>query len=101
MLVADEEGKESTYSSLLACPVCGLAFEELQPRMFSFNSPFGACDECHGLGVKMEFDADLIIPDKPCIADGAVAPYRNPMDGFRGQYPATVAKHFGSRPSPP
>jgi excinuclease ABC, A subunit len=96
VLVADEAGKESTYSSLLACPVCGLAFEELQPRMFSFNSPFGACEECHGLGVKMEFDADLIIPDKNrCIADGAVAPYRNPMDGFRGQYLATVAKHYG------
>ncbi len=64
--------------------------------MFSFNSPFGACEECHGLGVKMEFDADLIIPDKDrCIADGAVAPYRNPMDGFRGQYLATVAKHYG------
>jgi excinuclease ABC subunit A len=102
VLVADEEGKESTYSSLLACPVCGLAFEELQPRMFSFNSPFGACDECHGLGVKMEFDADLIIPDKTrCIADGAVAPYRNPMDGFRGQYLATVAKHFGFSPLTP
>src|SRR5512136_2353265 len=96
VLVADEEGKESTYSSLMACPVCGLAFEELQPRMFSFNSPFGACEECHGLGVKMEFDPDLIIPDKNrCLADGAVAPYRNPMDGFRGQYLATVAKQFG------
>jgi len=96
VLVADEQGKESTYSSLMACPVCGMAFEELQPRMFSFNSPFGACEECHGLGVKMEFDPDLIIPDRRrCIADGAVAPYRNPMDGFRGQYLATVAKHFG------
>ncbi len=96
VLVADEEEKESTYSSLMACPVCGMAFEELQPRMFSFNSPFGACEECHGLGVKMEFDPDLIIPDKNrCIADGAVAPYRNPMDGFRGQYLATVAKNFG------
>ncbi len=96
ILVVDEQEKESTYSSLMACPVCGLAFEELQPRMFSFNSPFGACEDCHGLGVKMEFDADLIIPDKSrCIADGAVAPYRNPMDGFRGQYLATVAKHFG------
>lgn len=96
VIILDQEEKESTYSSLLACPVCGLAFEELQPRMFSFNSPFGACEECHGLGVKMEFDADLIIPDKDrCIADGAVAPYRNPMDGFRGQYLATVAKHFG------
>ena len=96
ILVVDEQEKESTYSSLMACPVCGLAFEELQPRMFSFNSPFGACEDCHGLGVKMEFDADLIIPDKSrCLADGAVAPYRNPMDGFRGQYLATVAKHFG------
>ncbi|MEN6442968.1 MAG: excinuclease ABC subunit UvrA [Methanoregula sp.] len=96
IIVLDEQETESTYSSLLACPVCGIAFEELQPRMFSFNSPFGACEECHGLGVKMEFDPDLIIPDKDrCIADGAVAPYRNPMDGFRGQYLATVAKHFG------
>jgi excinuclease ABC subunit A len=96
VLVTDEQEHESTYSSLMACPVCGMAFEELQPRMFSFNSPFGACGECHGLGVKMEFDPDQIIPDKNrCIADGAVAPYRNPMDGFRGQYLATVAKHFG------
>jgi excinuclease ABC subunit A len=96
VLVADEGGKESTYSSLMACPVCGMAFEELQPRMFSFNSPFGACEECHGLGVRMEFDPDLIIPDKNrCIADGAIAPYRNPMDGFRGQYLATVAKNYG------
>ncbi|MFA4876753.1 MAG: excinuclease ABC subunit UvrA [Methanoregula sp.] len=96
VLVAGEDEKESTYSSLMACPVCGMAFEELQPRMFSFNSPFGACEECHGLGVKMEFDPDLIIPDKErCIADGAIAPYRNPMDGFRGQYLATVAKNYG------
>jgi excinuclease ABC subunit A len=102
VLVADEEGKESTYSSLMACPVCGIAFEELQPRMFSFNSPFGACEECHGLGVKMEFDPDLIIPDKErCIADGAIAPYRNPMDGFRGQYLATVAKNYGFSPLTP
>ncbi len=96
VLVAGGDGKESTYSSLMACPVCGMAFEELQPRMFSFNSPFGACEECHGLGVKMEFDPDLIIPDKErCIADGAVAPYRNPMDGFRGQYLATLARNYG------
>jgi len=102
IIVLDDEEKETPYSSLLACPVCGMTFEELQPRMFSFNSPFGACEECHGLGVKMEFDADLIIPDKTrCIADGAVAPYRNPMDGFRGQYLATVAKHFGFSPLTP
>ena len=102
VLVAGEDGKESTYSSLMACPVCGMAFEELQPRMFSFNSPFGACEECHGLGVKMEFDPDLIIPDKDrCLADGAVAPYRNPMDGFRGQYLAILAKNYGFSPLTP
>ncbi len=102
VLVAGEDEKESTYSSLMACPVCGIAFEELQPRMFSFNSPFGACEECHGLGVKMEFDPDLIIPDKDrCLADGAVAPYRNPMDGFRGQYLAILAKNYGFSPMTP
>jgi excinuclease ABC subunit A len=102
LLVAGEDEKESTYSSLMACPVCGMAFEELQPRMFSFNSPFGACEECHGLGVKMEFDPDLIIPDKDrCLADGAVAPYRNPMDGFRGQYLAILAKNYGFSPLTP
>ncbi|MDD5143783.1 excinuclease ABC subunit UvrA [Methanoregula sp.] len=102
VIAVDEQEKETLYSSLMACPVCGLTFEELQPRMFSFNSPFGACEECHGLGVKMEFDPDLIIPDKDrCLADGAVAPYRNPMDGFRGQYLATVAKHFGFSPMTP
>jgi len=80
VLVTDEAGKESTYSSLLACPVCGLAFEELQPRMFSFNSPFGACEDCHGLGVKMEFDASLIIPDRNLLVLPTV---RSPRTGTR------------------
>ena len=90
------EGKERLYSAIMACPVCGMAFEELQPRMFSFNSPFGACESCNGLGIRMEFDHDLIIPDRElCIADGAVALYRNAIDGWRGQHLAAVAKHFG------
>ncbi len=96
LIVVDSEGRDSLYSSKMACPVCGMVFEELQPRMFSFNSPFGACEACNGLGIKMEFDPDLIIPDKDlCIADGAVALYRNHVDGWRGQYLAAVAKHFG------
>ncbi len=96
VIAVDEEGREEVYSSLMACPVCGIAFEELQPRMFSFNSPFGACEECNGLGIKMEFDPDLIIPDREkCIADGAVALYRNFLDGYRSQYLGGVAKHFG------
>lgn len=96
VIALDGEGKEHLYSSKMACPVCGTAFEELQPRMFSFNSPFGACETCNGLGIRMEFDPDLIIPDKDlCIADGAVALYRNAIDGWRGQHLAAIARHFG------
>ncbi len=89
-------GGERIFSSLLACPVCGLTFEELQPRMFSFNSPFGACEECNGLGIRMDFDPDLIIPDPAkSIAEGAVALYRNYLDGYRNQYLGAVARHYG------
>jgi excinuclease ABC subunit A len=96
LIAAFPEGRENLYSSIMACPVCGMAFEELQPRMFSFNSPFGACEACNGLGIRMEFDPDLIIPDRElCIADGAVALYRNAIDGWRGQHLAAVARHFG------
>jgi len=96
VIIVDKAGKDHVFSSNMACPKCGLAFEELQPRMFSFNSPFGACETCHGLGIKMDFDPDLIIPDKnKCIADGAVMLYRNAIDGWRGQYLGAVAKHFG------
>ncbi len=96
LIVLDKEGNEVVYSSKMACPKCGVVFEELQPRMFSFNSPFGACDECHGLGIKMEFDPDLIIPDKgKSIADGAVSLYKTVRDGWRIHYLGAVAKHFG------
>jgi excinuclease ABC subunit A len=96
LIALDSEGGERLYSSKMACPVCGMAFEELQPRMFSFNSPFGACEACNGLGIRMEFDPELIIPDRDlCIADSAVALYRNAIDGWRGQHLAAVAKHFG------
>lgn len=96
LIILDSKNKEHLYSSIMACPKCGITFEELEPRMFSFNSPFGACEECHGLGIKMEFDKDLIIPDKnKCIADGAIALYRNAIDGWRGQYVGAVAKSFG------
>ena len=95
VIVVAENKVEQVYSANLACPICGITFEELQPRMFSFNSPFGACPVCHGLGITMDFDTDLIIPDRnKCIADGALAIYRNAIDGWRGQYVAAVAKHF-------
>ena len=93
---AGSAGPDAVYSARMACPVCGLSFEELQPRMFSFNSPFGACPTCNGLGIQMKFDPDLIIPDKTkSIADGAVAIYRNFLDGYRVQYLDAVAKHLG------
>ncbi len=80
----------------MACPVCGMVFEELQPRMFSFNSPFGACEECNGLGFKMVFDPDLIIPNKDlCIVDGAIEVYKNSLDGYRGQLIEAVARQLG------
>ena len=68
--------KEHTYSEHLACHDCNLSFEELEPRSFSFNSPFGACPECSGIGTKLEVDEDLIIPDDSIsINEGAIAPW--------------------------
>ncbi|MBU6263561.1 MAG: excinuclease ABC subunit UvrA, partial [Actinomycetales bacterium] len=77
IVVLDVIGKEElTYSEHLACHDCGLSFEELEPRSFSFNSPFGACPECTGLGTKLEVDEELIIPDDSLsINDGAIAPW--------------------------
>ena len=68
--------KERTYSEHLACHDCNLSFEELEPRSFSFNSPFGACPECSGIGTKLEVDEELVIPDDNLsINDGAIAPW--------------------------
>jgi excinuclease ABC subunit A len=68
--------KERTYSEHMACHDCNLSFEELEPRSFSFNSPFGACPECSGIGTKLEVDEDLVIPDDNLsINDGAIAPW--------------------------
>ena len=71
-----EDGKIQTYSEHLACHDCNLSFEELEPRSFSFNSPFGACPDCSGIGTKLEVDEDLIIPDDGLsINEGAIAPW--------------------------
>ena len=73
---AKGDEKERTYSEHLACHDCNLSFEELEPRSFSFNSPFGACPECSGIGTKLEVDEELIIPDDSIsINDGAIAPW--------------------------
>ena len=76
LLVVETVGEDSeimTFSSSYACPDCGISMEEIEPRSFSFNNPFGACPDCFGLGYKMEFDEDLMIPDKSLsIAEGAI-----------------------------
>lgn len=96
IILEDAKEKEHLYSSALMCPVCGMSFEELQPRMFSFNSPFGACEECKGLGVKIEFDPDLIIPDKSLsIIDGAVDIYGKMDLSWRSQQLQAVGKIHG------
>lgn len=96
LIVLDDKEKEHIFSSKLSCPKCNITFEELEPRMFSFNSPFGACEECNGLGVKSEFDPDLIIPDKTkSILDGAIEIYGKMDLSWRSQQLAAVGKIHG------
>lgn len=73
LIVSVNSEKELVFSQNYACPDCGISFEELEPRNFSFNNPFGACPDCSGLGMQMKFDSDLIIPNKSLsIKDGAI-----------------------------
>jgi excinuclease ABC subunit A len=79
--------REITFSEKLACVYCGLSFEELAPRLFSFNSPYGACPDCTGLGVKIEIDPWKVIPDRSkSIEDGAIVPWSRNLGG--GRYPS-------------
>lgn len=96
VIVLDDKENEYIFSSKLSCPKCDISFEELQPRMFSFNSPFGACEECKGLGEKMEFDPNLIIPDKSkSILDGAIKIYGKMDLSWRSQQLAMVGRTHG------
>lgn len=98
VLFSDDDGDyEKKYSEHFACVDCGINFEELTPRMFSFNAPQGACPECNGIGVKMEIDPDLIIPNKNLsLNDGAVTPWAksNKRENYYHQMLETVSKHF-------
>ena len=94
VMVVDTE--EKIFSQNNACPFCGISIGELEPRGFSFNSPFGACKTCHGLGVKMEFEPDLLIPDKTkSILDGAIVPWSGRFSSFRRQTLRDVGKKYG------
>ncbi|MDD4179783.1 MAG: excinuclease ABC subunit UvrA [Candidatus Margulisbacteria bacterium] len=71
-----KKAKDEIYSEKFSCPYCGISLDEITPRIFSFNSPYGACPSCSGLGDKLEFDPDLVIPDKSLtLAEGAIAPW--------------------------
>lgn len=93
----DGRDYEKKYSEHFACVDCGINFEELTPRMFSFNAPQGACPECNGIGVKMEMDPDLIIPNKNLtLNEGAVTPWAksNKKENYYHQMLEAVSKHF-------
>jgi excinuclease ABC subunit A len=87
---------ELIFSEHFACPECGINIPELQPRNFSFNSPYGACPECDGLGTKAEFDPDLIIPNKNLsIADGAIVPWKLYTSNYKREILKAVAEAYG------
>ncbi|MDP3899491.1 MAG: excinuclease ABC subunit UvrA [bacterium] len=94
--VARPHQQEKIFSQKLACANCGISYEELQPRLFSFNSPFGACPECHGLGAKLEFDPNLVVPNKELsLNEGAIKPWRNQLQGGSAQHSSNQAERGG------
>ncbi|MGR3378348.1 excinuclease ABC subunit UvrA [Salipiger abyssi] len=94
---APKEGdpERITFSENFACPVSGFTIPEIEPRLFSFNAPFGACPECDGLGVELFFDERLVVPDATLkISDGAIAPWRKGKSPYFLQTIESIAKHY-------
>ena len=84
------------FSTKFACPESGFTIEEIEPRLFSFNSPFGACEECEGIGIKLNVDPNLVIPnEKKSISDGAIEPWAKTTTLYYAQTLASLAKHYG------
>jgi excinuclease ABC subunit A len=91
----DEQGETITFSQHLACPKCGTSYDELAPRNFSFNSPFGACESCLGLGTKFEVDVDLVVPDAGMsINEGAISPWRSAHTQYFTRMLEAVAEEY-------
>ena len=83
------------FSTKFACPESGFTIEEIEPRLFSFNSPFGACEECEGIGIKLNVDPNLVIPnEKKSIIDGAIEPWAKTTTLYYAQTLASLAKHY-------
>ena len=92
---ATEEPERFTFSENFACPVSGFTIPEIEPRLFSFNAPFGACPSCDGLGVELFFDKRLVVPDQTLkISDGALAPWRKGKSPYFLQTIEAIAKHY-------
>ena len=90
-----ESGERTIFSARFACPVSGFTIEEIEPRLFSFNNPFGACPSCDGLGIRMYFDADLVVPDRRLsLAQGAVAPWAGSSSPYYRQTLESIAGHY-------
>ena len=88
--------KQTVFSAKFACPVSGFTIDEIEPRLFSFNNPFGACPSCDGLGVSSHFDEQLIVPSKSkSLRDGAIAPWANSSSKYYLQTLQSLAKQFG------
>jgi len=91
-----DTGERTTFSAKFACPVSGFTIDEVEPRLFSFNNPFGACPACDGLGTEMYFDPELVVPDdRLSLHDGAVAPWANSTSQYYRQTLQALATHFG------
>jgi excinuclease ABC subunit A len=89
------EAERFTFSEKFACPVSGFTIPEIEPRLFSFNAPFGACQDCDGLGVELFFDDQLVVPDQTLkIYDGALAPWRKGKSPYFLQTIEAIAKHY-------
>ena len=90
------DGKELLFSEHYACPVCGFTVPELEPRLFSFNAPFGSCPDCDGLGIKLEVDLDLVVPDdRLTLREGALAPWNPISSNYYPQMLEQAMIHFG------
>ncbi|MBQ8168889.1 excinuclease ABC subunit UvrA, partial [bacterium] len=88
--------KEIIFSEKLACPKCNLSYEELAPRIFSFNNPYGACEKCSGLGADFVIDPNLIVPDRTkSLADGAIYPWARTSNTYYDDVLKSVASHYG------
>lgn len=97
VMVVDVIGdKEIIFSEKLACPKCNLSFEELAPRIFSFNNPYGACERCSGLGADFVIDPNLVVPDrKKSLTDGAIYPWSKTTTNYYDDVLKSVCEHYG------